>query len=142
MRKELWRQQRNRLNAINSQLKALDDEEAELRRRLESGELTAEEEAALRARLAEIERMRNDLMTEQNGMASNELHTVLQPLKPSKAMQIAAARRAAELRSSQSEGDLFASRTFKPLQEIERHRIQPLWPSLTRGTALHNANAI
>ena len=58
-------------------LSALDDEEAELLRRLASGELTPEEEAAVRARLAEIEAERKLL---QANLKANRLDTEIAEL--------------------------------------------------------------
>ena len=55
-----------KVDAINAQLSALDDEEAELRRRLEAGELSAEEEAAIRKRLGEIDKARAGLTAERD----------------------------------------------------------------------------
>ena len=58
------------LAAIDSKLSALDDEEAELLRRLAAGDLTPEEEAAIRARLAEIAREREALLKERAGVVA------------------------------------------------------------------------
>ena len=54
------------LAAIEQKLSALDDEEAELLRRLAAGELSAEEEAAIRARLAEIATERAALLVQRH----------------------------------------------------------------------------
>lgn len=56
------------LAAIDSKLSALDDEEAELLRRLVAGDLTPEEEAAIRARLAGIANEREALLKERAGV--------------------------------------------------------------------------
>ena len=56
------------LDAIARKLSALDDEEAELLRRLASGELSPEEEAAIRARLEEIAAERAALLEQQNAL--------------------------------------------------------------------------
>ena len=57
---------------LNNQLAALDDEEAELMRRLASGELSPEEEAEVRARLAAIVEERQTIQSriEQQGFAA------------------------------------------------------------------------
>ena len=56
------------LEAIALKLSALDDEEAELLRRLASGELSPEEEAAIRARLEEIAEERAALLEQQKAL--------------------------------------------------------------------------
>ena len=56
------------LGAIARKLSALDDEEAELLRRLASGELSPEEEAAIRARLEEIAEERAALLEQQKAL--------------------------------------------------------------------------
>jgi hypothetical protein len=53
------------IQRIDEQLTALADEEAELLRRLASGELTAEEEAKIRARLKVIDEQRQALMKQR-----------------------------------------------------------------------------
>eukprot|EP01043_Picozoa_sp_COSAG02_P026136 COSAG02_NODE_1496_length_12308_cov_6.264313_6_plen_1564_part_00 len=60
------------LMALNNRLSALDDEEAELLRRLENGDLTPEEEEAVRARLNEIASERATLQArkEQHSLAA------------------------------------------------------------------------
>ena len=55
----------SKLAAIDQKLAALDDEEAELLRRLAAGDLTPEEEAAIRKRLAEIAAEREALLQER-----------------------------------------------------------------------------
>ena len=56
------------LAAVDAQLSALDDEEAELMRRLASGELTPEEEAAVKARLAAIASERGQLLDQRKSV--------------------------------------------------------------------------
>ena len=56
------------LDAIDRKLSALDDEEAELLRRLAAGDLTPEEEAAIRKRLAEIASEREGLLLERHAV--------------------------------------------------------------------------
>ena len=58
---------------IDARLSALDDEEAELLRRLESGELSPEEEAAIRARLAEIAAERERLMDQRQVLLAEKV---------------------------------------------------------------------
>jgi hypothetical protein len=57
---------------LDAQLTALDDEEAELMRRLESGELSAEEEAQVRARLTVIAVERNAIKEKQQMLVQQQ----------------------------------------------------------------------
>ena len=59
-----------KLGEIDGVLAALDDEEAELRRRLEASELSPEEEAAVRKRLEEIGKERAGLVKERDAIVS------------------------------------------------------------------------
>jgi hypothetical protein len=63
---------------INTQLSALDDEEAELHRKLAAGELSPEEESAIRKRLEEIENERTKLRQKQLGLYREEEEAALQ----------------------------------------------------------------
>ena len=57
---------------LDGDIRKLDDEMAELLRRLESGECTAEEEAAIRARLKEIEAERAELMAQRQSLLDEQ----------------------------------------------------------------------
>lgn len=80
------------LAAIDRKLSQLDEEEAELRRRLAAGNLNAGEEAAIRSRLAEISAERNRLMNEQANVRAARRAAAAAKLEASAAEDLAAVR--------------------------------------------------
>ena len=67
----LLEQQEAVLSHMDQQLQALADEESDLRRRIAAGDLTAEEEAALRARLMEIDRLKHNTLEQRRALMNS-----------------------------------------------------------------------
>ena len=121
------------LAEIDQKLKALDDEEAELRRRLAAGDLTPEEEAAIRARLAEIAAEREALLQARAAVVSARSAAQAAHRENQAAAEIAELKRKlaalddeeAELRRRLEAGDLTPEEEAairKRLAEIEAER--------------------
>ena len=64
------------LLALDDELSALDDEEADLLRRLAAGDLSPEEEADIRARLAAIATERAGLLAQREGLLQTRADVV------------------------------------------------------------------
>ena len=120
-----------KLGAVNAQLSALDDEEAELRRKLAAGDLGPEEEAAIRRRLDEIQHAKAELMAErakievlQDAMDASELaaaeerrqHTLARERKR---------ERARRTRNDRRRQNLFATISLDPKQGFHEERPAP-----------------
>jgi hypothetical protein len=77
------------LAAINRKLTSLEEEEAALLRRLAAGDLTAEEEALVRSRLAEIAEERNNLLNERRKVRAARAATMAATLEAHAADELA-----------------------------------------------------
>jgi hypothetical protein len=82
------------LAAVDRKLSALDDEEAELMRRLESGELTEEEARAVRERLAAIATERESLLEQRQAVTKKQAEHAKKSREHQRKSQAAARRRA------------------------------------------------
>eukprot|EP01044_Picomonas_judraskeda_P001534 COSAG03_NODE_93_length_13213_cov_77.901022_4_plen_844_part_00 len=122
-RQQLLEQQ---LSALSSRLAALDDEEAELLRRLAAGDLTPEEEAAIRKRLAEIEAERKALRSKiESQNAKSAGYQLASEVAELKRKLAALDDEEAELRRRLAAGDLTPEEEAairKRLAEIEAER--------------------
>ena len=81
----LLEQQEAVLSHIDQQLQALADEESDLRRRIAAGDLTAEEEAALRARLMEIDRLKHNTLEQRRALMNSSVGDAVSALDDAEA---------------------------------------------------------
>jgi Ca2+-binding EF-hand superfamily protein len=118
------------LKGLDAKLSALDDEEAELRRRLEAGGLTVEEEAELKARLKTIEVTRQQLKEQRDSAAAlagqrqkeQEHAQAKQDAVRAEAAQAAAAAKARELAAQQAEAARLAA--IEEAERLEAERLK------------------
>ena len=120
-----------KLGAVNAQLSALDDEEAELRRKLAAGDLGPEEEAAIRRRLDEIQHVKAELMAErakievlQDAMDASELAAAEEKRQHTLARE-RKRERARRTRNERRRQNLFATISLDPKQGFHEERPAP-----------------